>query len=78
MRKIKTALPSSRLVIRRCCEGIVKDVDLKGRLIDATVDFHNLEQQYRDLGTIQELYTLKKYIKNSSTDPLVTSKLLHS
>ena len=51
MRKIKTALPSSRLVIRRCCEGIVKDVDLKGRLIDATVDFHHLEQQYRDLGT---------------------------
>lgn len=78
MRKIKTALPSSSLVIRRCCEGIVKDVDLKSRLTDATVDFHNLEQQYRNLGTLQELYTLKKYLKNNSTDPLVTSKLLHS
>lgn len=78
MRKIKNTLPSAELVIKSCCEGIVKNTGLKSSLEMAKTNFQNLEQEYRESAALQSLYSLKKHIKSRSNDPVVISSLLHS
>lgn len=78
MKKIGIDFPSHADVIQDCCDGIIKNTDLKERLKSAKFIMSNSFDDYSNKAILQELYSIEGYSISKDIDPTVISKLLHS
>lgn len=78
MKKLNMNFPSNDYVIQLCCEGIVRNIYLKGKLERAKPLMSESFIDYSSKAILQELYSLKDHSKNKNNDPKVILELLHS
>lgn len=78
MKKLSMNFPSHVDVIQVCCDGIIKNINLKKRLEGAKIIMSNSFIDYNNKAVLQELYSIEGYSKSKNIDPTVISNLLHS
>lgn len=78
MKKLSMNSPSHVDVIQVCCDGIIKNINLKERLEGAKIIMSDSFIDYNNKAVLQELYSIEGYSKSKDIDPTVISNLLHS